>query len=236
MKKERHEGNGMRAGRRPTKRERYASSAAEGRRAVNMSSLSRKINSLFAREKWREARNLIGAELKKAPDDHWLLERLATTYYEERQYDEAWRLIKRAQKLKPDCPLVLWTLGNTLDMLGRPVEAAKIYFSLIKRAAKKRGLEQIANDECGEGVEWAKSLLVDCLYRLAICCEKMNKPKFKEAALKLFVRVSEFHKLGLRGIYSEAEVQERIKRLMGERDGLLTSELAEVTNELAAVL
>jgi hypothetical protein len=44
---------------------------------------SDKIESLIAADNWKGARDLINAALQKEPDSHWLLSRLALTYYEE---------------------------------------------------------------------------------------------------------------------------------------------------------
>lgn len=128
--------------------------------------LSEKINRLFAEEKWADARALIEREMKRPgnDDDHWLLARLATTYYEQRQYDEALRHLESARKLAPRCPLVLWEYAGILDALKRFDEAIDVYVSLIRR-----GAPTIAKDECGEGLEWAIGLLTDCLFRVGVC-------------------------------------------------------------------
>jgi predicted Zn-dependent protease len=59
---------------------------------------SEPLNDLFDREDWSGARRLILPELKKTPDSHWLLDRLSVTYYEQRKYAEALRIIRKAQK------------------------------------------------------------------------------------------------------------------------------------------
>jgi tetratricopeptide (TPR) repeat protein len=91
------------------------------------------IEAAIADEDWSGARALIVAELKKTPQDHWLLARLSTTYYEERQYSKALEIIERALRLMPNCPLALWDHAGTLSAVGRPRDALKIYSRLIKK-------------------------------------------------------------------------------------------------------
>src|SRR5207253_1294861 len=119
-----------------------------------------RVEALFKEERWTDARQFLQEELRAEPDNHWLLTRLSTTYYEQGDYKEALHWVEKALALAPDCPLVLWDYAGALDMLGREREAIGIYRSLLQR-----GAERIADDECGEGIEWATSLLTDCVYR-----------------------------------------------------------------------
>ncbi|MGA8535109.1 MAG: hypothetical protein WB615_13455 [Candidatus Tumulicola sp.] len=52
-------------------------------------STTNRIETLIAREKRASARALLQAELKKEPQSHWLLARLALTHYEQRNYKKA---------------------------------------------------------------------------------------------------------------------------------------------------
>ena len=67
---------------------------------------SQQINDLFAREDWRTARALIETEMAKRGDEpgHWLLTRLATTFYEEREYKKALPLLEKARQLGSRLP------------------------------------------------------------------------------------------------------------------------------------
>src|SRR5688572_8717949 len=93
--------------------------------------LSKRINRLFDHEKWAAARSLIERELATLPADdwtrHWWLTRLSTTYYEERNYKKARELAEQAVAIAPSCPLVLWDLAGTLDMLGDKAGAIHTY-------------------------------------------------------------------------------------------------------------
>lgn len=133
-----------------------------GRR--NGMTLSQRINDFFDRGAWRDARQAILRALKRQPHDHWLLSRLSTTFYEERNYQEALEYAREAARIDPTCPLVLWDFAGALDAVGDKEGAIKVYRKLLAR-----GIAGIANDKCGEGAEWAASLIADCKIRTAAC-------------------------------------------------------------------
>jgi predicted Zn-dependent protease len=70
------------------------------------------IGRAFAAESWHEARELILEHLLSEPSSHWLLTRLATTYYETYDYAQALEIAKRAERITPTCPLVLWDVAE----------------------------------------------------------------------------------------------------------------------------
>jgi tetratricopeptide (TPR) repeat protein len=156
-----------------------------------------KIETLIEEERWEQAREAIRKALKKAPADHWLLTRMSTTYYEERDYESALEWSDRAFAEAPNCPLVLWDRAGTLDMLGRTREALAVYGKLLER-----GIQTIAEDECGEGEEWAASLLTDCVYRAARCFEDLSHPW---PALVLSACYLRLRDLGCESIYPREE-------------------------------
>ncbi|HEX3152728.1 MAG TPA: tetratricopeptide repeat protein [Gemmataceae bacterium] len=143
--------------------------------------LSEVIDELFDQEQWVAARKILLRELRDAPDNHWLLTRLGTTYYEQRKYGSALKIAEQALELAPECPLVLWDLAGDLDATGDHEAAIRIYRKLIKR-----GVHSLANGECGEGVAWAESLIADCWYRLGLCYEAAGKIPSAIAALGRF--------------------------------------------------
>jgi len=172
--------------------------------------MSKEIEELIDAENWKGARQLIRAALRKEPDSHWLLTRLGLTYYEEGNYEKALFYEAQALRLAPRCPLVLWDYAGTLDMLGQNRKAIAIYRKLIKR-----GVDKIANGECGEGMAWARGLVADCLYRIAKCYEKLGEQK---KALSYYVRHLERRGPGSRSIYPIGEVK-RVVRELGSRKG-----------------
>jgi len=158
---------------------------------------------------WVGARKLIRAGLRRKPDDHWLLTRLATTFYEQRQYQRALNLQLKALQIAPYCPLIIWDYAGSLDMLGRTSEARKLYEWLVGW-----GEEGVAYCECGEGIRWARSLIADCYYRIGRIWEQKRQRK---RALRAYAEHLARRKRGVRSIYPLREVKRRYKQLGGER-------------------
>lgn len=137
------------------------------------------IEDYIRRREWTKARAVISKALRTNKNDHWLITRLATTYYEEHKYRKALRLEERALRLAPRCPLVLWDHASTLDMLGQESKAIAIWKRLLTR-----GEEDIAHGECGEGIRWARSLLNDSRYRIARAYRDVHKIPIAERYFK----------------------------------------------------
>lgn len=173
---------------------------------IMLPEISKRIESHLAREEWQEVRRLVMRALKKSPNSHWYLTRLATTYYEERNYAKALLIEEKALKLAPECPLVLWDYAGSLDMIGKHKEAIAIWKKLLKR-----GVARIASGECGEGVRWARSLLNDCRYRIALAYWDIGN---LSAALK-FLRAHIAHRApGIPSIYPLPTVNEKLTALL----------------------
>lgn len=169
--------------------------------------MSREIESAIKRDDWKTARRLVRAALRQQPNDHWLLARLSLTYYEEFDYRRALAIGQRAYKLAPRCPLVLWDLAGTLDMLGRHREAMIIFHRLIRR-----GIESIAFDDCGEGLAWARGLVADCWYRLARLHSKRNR---RRDAVRCYRQHLAMRGPGCHSIYSLREVRRELHEYAG---------------------
>jgi tetratricopeptide (TPR) repeat protein len=188
---------------------------------------SERINDLFKHEQWAQARKLLQNRLEKEPNDHWLLTRLGTTYYENRDYPKALDLSRRAIRLASECPLVLWDLASTLEMLGDDRGALRAYRGLFAR-----GPQKIAGDECGEGMPWALSLLTDCLYSAAGCLHRIGD---RDAAVSCLRQHLELRALGSKSIYSRRDVGKRFAEIAGSRLGLIEREIGEAERALHAM-
>lgn len=188
---------------------------------------SRQINDLFKQERWAEARRLLEERLVGEGENHWLLTRLGTTHYEERDYPRALELSRRAYQLAPGCPLVLWDLASTLEMLGDDRGALRVYRELFAR-----GPQRIAADECGEGLPWAVALLADCLYSAAGCLHRIGR---RGAAVSCLRRHLELRALGAKSIYTRRDVRRRFAEVAGSRLGLIEQEIGKAERQLSAV-
>jgi tetratricopeptide (TPR) repeat protein len=150
-------------------------------------------------EDWVGARRLIKAELQDAPKDHWLMSRLALTYYEQREYQQALHWDVLALQEAPYCPVTIWGYAGTLEMLGRLRESLALYRWLLSR-----GEEQLAYGDCGEGMRRARSLLADCHYRIASIWER--KRQWKRAIAEYDIHFSK-RKGGWGSIYPIRDVK-----------------------------
>lgn len=137
---------------------------------INKRDVSNTINRLFMQDKWEEARELISKLLAQMPDDHFLLARLSTTYYEQRDYGTALVHVEQALKIAPSCPLVLWDYAGTLDMLGRKKEAIRVYRKILRM-----GVREIAYGNCGEGIRVARTKINDVKYRLGLLFADLDR-------------------------------------------------------------
>ena len=188
---------------------------------------SARINKLFQAGRWAEARALLEPRLKAEPNSHWLLTRLGTTYYEELDYRKALQLSRRAYKLAPRCPLVLWDLASTLEMIGEDRKALDIYKTLFALGPKG-----VAEEECGEGINWASALLTDCLYSAAGCLHRLGE---QDAALACIQQHLEMRALGVKSIYSLREARKRLADVAGPRQRIIDQAIGETQRRLQAV-
>jgi tetratricopeptide (TPR) repeat protein len=166
------------------------------------------IETLIAVQDWKAARRAIRRVLREQPNSHWLVTRLALTYYEQRDYNAALAYSERALKLAPRCPLVLWDYGGVLDMLGRKREAIQVFRRLVRR-----GAQSLAYGECGEGIAKARALVADCLYRLALCYRDLGR---RSRAAKFFEQHIASRGPGCRSIYPVREVRKKYRDMMGK--------------------
>ena len=172
-----------------------------------MKSESQRIETLIAQGDWPAARTSIQRALKRDPANHWLLARLALTYYEEHDYRKAIELEVKGLNIAPECPLLCWGYAGSCSMLGRNKEALAVYEWLIKR-----GLHDIAYGDCGEGRGWARALIADAYYRSALCYEEVGDRRRARSEIKKHL---DSRGPGCRSIYSIQEARRIAKRLDG---------------------
>lgn len=124
-----------------------------------------KFDRLYREERWKDLQTMIENQLLALPGGdpvrHWWLTRLSSVRYEQMDYAGALGFAREAREIRPNCPLVLWDMAGAFDMLGQPDAANEIYSRLILR-----GATTLAYGECGEGIEWSRSLVADCKKRL----------------------------------------------------------------------
>jgi tetratricopeptide (TPR) repeat protein len=167
--------------------------------------MSKAIETAIHLEKWKRARRLIRARLRKEPKSHWLLTRLSLTYYEEQRYLTSLRYSRNALKLAPMCPLVLWDYAGTLQMLRKHRAAIRVYGKILTRT-----VTEVANGDCGEGTGRARALLADCHYRRALSYEKLEQ---NEIAIEDYRKHLKMRWSGCRSIYPVRNVRKLLLEL-----------------------
>ncbi|MBY0525202.1 MAG: tetratricopeptide repeat protein [Gemmataceae bacterium] len=171
--------------------------------------MNRKIEDLFERSEFDQARKLIEKERKKAPDNHWLITQLGVADYEQHRYQDALKLFLRSLQMVPDCPLTLWNLAGTLDSLGKHRAAIQLYTWLLKNKTSPR------RDPCWESKEWADALKADCVYRMGVCFQRLKKLETAEECYKQYLTLL---CAGIVGSYSVEDVHRQMQPLRGQTD------------------
>ncbi len=118
---------------------------------------------LIRKRMWFKARDLIDKALKIRHNDHWFLARKSLIFHSQGNHKKALVIARKAYELAPKCPLVLWEYAGVLQILGKHRESMRIYNLLVRK-----GVNRTAFGVCGEGKTWARGLIADCHYRMAI--------------------------------------------------------------------
>ena len=168
-----------------------------------------RIEALLEKEDWENARKAVLKELEVEPDSHYLVSRLALTYYEQRQYETALHYSQESMKLAPHCPLVLWNYAGALEQTGHEREAIRVWKRLLRR-----GIERIAHGPCGEGIRQAESLLNDCRYRIGKTYYFLDRPVLAWRYMHAHLT---HRRRGLPSIYSRADVLWNLERIARRR-------------------
>jgi hypothetical protein len=94
-------------------------------------------------------------------------------------------------------------------------------------------VDAIAEDECGEGVGWARELLADCVYRAGRCLEDLGD---RAKAARLYRTYLALRDLGVGSIYARGEAVKRLREVTASReDGAEEGLLRGAVRELARV-
>lgn len=183
-----------------------------------MARTPRTIETLLREGAWEAARKQIERELKRQPDNHWLLTQLGVTYYEQGRYRESLTPLLDALRIVPDCPLTLWNVAGALDALGKPEVAVSIYTWLL------RSNKSADDDPCWESAEWADFLKTDCVYRLGICFQHMGRRESAEHCFRQYINLIV---AGMTGTYPIEDAARHIRELPGQGHQRPEKELRE---------
>jgi len=139
-------------------------------------------NYFYKKRMWNQARKLLRKKLIKEPNDHWLLTRIASTYYEEGRNKLALRFALKAYSLNGTCPLVNWDLAIALSKNNEVRKAIALLEGIIDR-----DIHELAYGECGEGYNWALALKNDSLFVLGNLFSTLNENKKANACYEEYI-------------------------------------------------
>jgi hypothetical protein len=117
------------------------------------------------------------------------------------------RYSREAVGLAPDCPLVLWDLASTEEMLEDDRGALKTYTKLFKLATGRA-----PSEPCWEGPNRMLSLLADCLYSVAGVLHRLGQ---RDKALWFIREHLEWRAACVKSIYPVREARRRLKEILG---------------------
>lgn len=171
----------------------------------NKAKISELLNEYIMTENWQAAKKILENELKNEPEDHFLLTQLGEVFYEMHEYEKAIQLTEKAYTLAPDCPLASNNHAVALYMNEKNSEAIEIWEILLTK-----DIHEIADDECGDGIQFAKSLINDIRFRIG---DAYLAKKNKEKALNYYQSHLDNRKRGLFSNFTKKEVENEIKDL-----------------------
>ncbi|MFN5308134.1 MAG: tetratricopeptide repeat protein [Candidatus Kapaibacterium sp.] len=170
-----------------------------------MKKSEKKFENLFKQGKLLEAQDYLHEWLTEKPNSVWILSHIAHIYWCLKEYDKALSYSSRALALDHVEPLVLWYHALILESLGFVNQAFNIWGFLVARQA-----EVIGEIDCGEGVDWAKSLQVDCLFKMSsLTCELGELQESMHYFRRMKYRINK----GSKGIYSDDDIKNLQKRI-----------------------
>ncbi|MEO6521807.1 MAG: hypothetical protein ABIN91_09015 [Mucilaginibacter sp.] len=151
----------------------------------------------------KELLETIKAQEKKT--SFWIYSRLSSCYYELRNYNIAFEYAKKAYKLQPWSPLVLWDYAGVLIMLDKEKRAIELLLR-IQSMEDDLTIYGFSHPE----IKWMKSFKLDSNFLIGRAYYQINQDRFaKEYLLKYLAQ----RKQGLRSIYKKADVVKYLKKL-----------------------
>ncbi len=153
---------------------------------------SNNLNGLFEKDKWNEARELLEKEIIIFPQEYFLITSLAKVCYNTEHFEDSLEYATQAMKIEPNDALVIYDYACALSALEKNEEAIRQWNKIINMDINK-----IAYGDYGEGMKWAKSIVNDSRYRIALSHVELQNIK---EAKRL---INEHLQYRQRGIYSD---------------------------------
>ena len=131
-----------------------------------------KLESLKSESNWTGMIRMLKRYAMRYPNEYYIYQQLAATLYcnSVSQFKLAYKYAERAMIIEPDDDLNIYTYACALYYVGQ-LEKSYEYFTMIIC----KDIHEIAYDEHGEGLRYAKQLINDSVYMAGVICQEMQK-------------------------------------------------------------
>lgn len=166
--------------------------------------LMNEFHSLYNEEKWKKAKKVLMVLLNEESDNFFLWTSLSSVTYELRDYKKALEYSKKAYKLYPESPLVLWDYAAILYVLNKDKKARKKWEQIIEY-----GEEKVA-EITKEGLRWAKRIVNDSRFRLG---QSHFYDGNDSKSQRYFDEHLKYRKKGISSLYKKKRVIKYLERI-----------------------
>lgn len=169
-----------------------------------------KLDALKHKSDWSGLITMLKRYISRYPNEYFFYQQLAATYYIDciSKYKLAYKYAEQAYNMEPDDDLNIYTYACSLYYVGR-IDEALDYFSRII----SKDIEDIAYGEHGEGIRYAKQLIIDSIYMSGVICK--DKHQYHEAN-DLFVRHLANRKRGQHSDFTRKQVLKKLAEIASE--------------------
>ena len=129
-----------------------------------------KLNQLRRQKKYRAASNLLRKMLEQAPEDGYLLTRMANDLWDDRKNEEALQYADRAKKVEPTDPYVIYTRARVLWALDKNEEAIAEWDNILN-------MSEHDLKESGYRPIWIKTFVNEARYYKALSLRALFRDK-----------------------------------------------------------
>ena len=129
-----------------------------------------KLNQLIRQKKYRAASNLLRKMVEQAPEDGYLLTRMANDLWDDRKNEEALQYADRAKKVEPTDPYVIYTRARVLWALDKNEEAIAEWDNILN-------MSEHDLKESGYRPMWIKTFVNEARYYKALSLRALFRDK-----------------------------------------------------------
>ena len=129
-----------------------------------------KLNQLIRQKKYRAADNLLRRMVDQAPEDGYLLTRMANDLWDDRKNEEALQYADSAKKVEPTDPYVIYTRARVLWALDKNEEAIAEWDNILN-------MSEHDLKESGYRPMWIKTFVNEARYYKALSLRALFRDK-----------------------------------------------------------